>query len=83
MFVRNGITCKIISNFELSFSESRWLYFTIYRPPDAGKLSIYFEELSQTLSKTILKYQNINIMGDFNIDLKVRFQQTSRISRLV
>ena len=39
-------------------------------------LSISFEEISVSLSKVILKRQNIIIMRDFNIDLKIqgRFQ---------
>ena len=50
VFVRREIVCKNISAFELSFSESicseltisksRWLCFSIYRPPDPGNLSI-------------------------------------------
>ena len=64
--VRRGITCKRISDFKLSFSEcicseltiskSRWLCFSVYRPPDPGNLSIFFEKLSDLLSKAILKY---------------------------
>ena len=80
VFVRRGIIFNRISDFELSFSEcicseltiskSRWLCFGIYRTPDSGDLSIFFEELSESLSQAILKYQNIIIMGDFNSDLK-------------
>ena len=78
LFVRRGIICKRISDFELSvkffgmylseltISKSKWLCFSIYRPPDPGNLSIFFEELSESLSKAILKYQH------FNIDLKVK-----------
>ena len=79
-FVRREIICKRISDFELSFSEcicseltiskSRWLCFSIYRPPDPGNLSIFFEELSESLRKALLKYQSI-VMSDFNIDLKI------------
>ena len=81
MFVRRGIICKRISDFEQSFSECicseltiskrRWLCFSIYRLPDPGNLSIFFEELSEPLSRGILKYQII-IMGNFNIDLKIK-----------
>ena len=81
MFVRRGIICKRISDFELSFSEcicseltiskSRWLCFSIYRTSDPGNLQIFFEELPELLSKAIVKYQNIIIMGDFNMDLKI------------
>ena len=82
VFVRRGIICKRISGFELSFSEcicseltiskSRYLCFIIYRPPGPGNLPIFFEELLESLSKGILKYQSIIIMGDFNIDLKIK-----------
>ena len=79
---RRGIICRRISDFKLRFSEcicseltvskSRWLRFSIYRPPDTGNLSIFFEELSELLSKATLKYQKIIIMRDFNIDLKIK-----------
>ena len=82
VFVWKGTICKRISDFELSLlecicskltiSKSRWLCFSIYRPTDPGNLSIFFEELSESLSKAILKYQNIIIMGDFNMDLKIK-----------
>ena len=82
VFFRRGIICKRISYLELSFSEcicseltiskSKWLCFSVYGPPDPGNLSIFFEEQSESLSKAILKYQNIIIMGDFNIDLKIK-----------
>ena len=80
MFVRRGIICKRISDFELSFSEcseliiskSRWVCFSIYRPPDPVNFSIFFEELSESLSKVILKYQHVITMRDFNIDLKIK-----------
>ena len=35
-------------------------------------LSIFFEEISVSLNKAILKYQNIIIMGDFNITLEIK-----------
>ena len=73
VFVRRGIICKRISDFELSFSEcicseltiskKRWLCFSISRPPDPGNLLIFFEELSEPLSKTILKYQDYYYEG--------------------
>ena len=86
LFVRRGIICKRISDFELSvkffgmylskltISKSKWLCFSIYRPPDPGNFSIFFEELSESLSKAVLMYQNIIIiiMGDFNINLKIK-----------
>ena len=77
VFFRREVICKRISYLELSFSEcicseltiskSRWLYFSVYGPPDPGNLSIFFEEQSESLSKAILKYQNIIIMGDLRV----------------
>ena len=53
VFVRRGIICKRISDFEQSFSECicseltiskrRWLCFSRYRPPDPGNLSIFLK----------------------------------------
>ena len=39
-------------------------------PPVSGNLTIFFEELTKVLSKAILKYKNIILMCDFNIDFK-------------
>ena len=82
-FVRRGIICKRISDIQLSFlecicsertkSKSRWLCFTISRPPDPGNISIFFEEMSVPLSKVILKYINIIIMRDFNIQSVTKY----------
>ena len=44
--------------------------FSIYRPSESSNLSTFFEELTTSLSKEILKYENLLIMGDFNIDMK-------------
>ena len=84
MLVGRGIICKRISDFKLSFSKCiysehtilkfRWLCFSIYRPADFGNLSIFYEEISVSLSKAILKYQKIIIMGDFNIDLYIGYK---------
>ena len=81
-FFRRGIICKRISDFKLSFSEcicsertiskNKYLCFSISRPPGSSNLFIFFEEISVSLSKAILKYQNVIIMGDFNIDLKTK-----------
>ena len=49
-------------------TKSRRLCFSIYRPIDPGN----FEEISVSSNKAILKHQNIIIMGDLNIELKLR-----------
>ena len=55
---------------ELTFTNKKWICFSIYRPPESSNLSTFFEELTTSLSKAILKYENLLIMGDFNIDMK-------------
>ena len=47
-------------------------YFSIYRPPESSNLSMFFKELTISLSKGILKYENLLILGDFNIDVQNR-----------
>ena len=43
-----------------------------YALVSTGRLNLltFFEELTTSLSKAILKYENLLIMGDFNIDMK-------------
>ena len=43
-----------------------------YALVSTGRLNLltFFEELTTSLSKVILKYENLLIMGDFNIDMK-------------
>lgn len=70
-FARMGIICKRINDFEIGFLEyicselttwkSRWLCFSIHKPPDPGKLAIFFEEISLSLNKAILTYQILSL----------------------
>ena len=55
---------------EITISKKKWLYISIYRPPEANNLDSFFEELNTSLSKACCKYENFVIMGDFNIDVK-------------
>ena len=79
-FVRRGLICKKLRDYEskyseclcseLTFTNKKWICFSIYRPPKSSNLSTFFEELTKSLSKTILKYENLLIIGDFNIGMK-------------
>ena len=53
---------------EIIFSKKKWVIFSIYRPTNAGNLTDLFEEMTTSLTKAISKYENIIVMGDFNID---------------
>ena len=68
-FVKNGIICKAILDYtsdkiecicsEFTISKSKWICFSIYRPPVSSNLTTFFEELTKFLSKAVLKYDNI------------------------
>ena len=33
-------------------------------------MNIFFDEITTSLSKAAMKYENIILMGDFNVDIK-------------
>ena len=51
--------------------EKKWLCLGIYRPPTPENLVSFFEELTDSLSKGSKFYENLIILGDFNVDVKV------------
>ena len=78
-FVRKGFITKKIKEYETKVSETiaseftiskkKWFCLSVYRPPTSTNLDIFFEELTNSLSKAVNKYDNLIVMGDFNIDL--------------
>ena len=81
-FVRRGFICKRLPNFETKHSESicselliakkKWLIMSIYRPPTSENLNLFFDEMTTVLSKASENYENLIVMGDFNIDTNVK-----------
>ena len=79
-FAQRDLICKSLRDyeskyskclcFELTFTNKKWIFFIIYRQPESSNLSTFFEKLTTSLSKAILKYENLLIMGDFNIGMK-------------
>ena len=79
-FVKNGFISKRIKEYEAKQSESicseltianrKWICLNIYRPPNPNNMNTFFDEITACLSKAAVKYENIIIMGDFNIDIK-------------
>ena len=45
-------------------------------------MTICFEEITTTLSKALLKYENIILMGDFDIDAKCKDIGTDKLEEL-
>ena len=78
-FVRKGLIAKKIKEYETKVSETiaseftiskkKWFCLGVYRPPTSNNLDIIFEELTNFLSKAVNKYENLIVMGDFNINL--------------
>ena len=79
-FVRQGFICKRLKKYEpncsecicseLTISKKKWICFSIYRPPSTGNIKTFFEEMNEVVSKALCKYENLIVMGDFNIDIK-------------
>ena len=82
-FIRKGVIRKQLPDVrlhsfenivsELTFSKSTWFLLSFYRThrTENKRLNVvkFLQELSNVLNRAILKYDNIIIMGDINIDL--------------
>ena len=78
-FVRKGFITKKIEEYEtkvretiaseFTISKKKWFCLSVYRPPTSTNLDIFFEELKNSLSKAVNEYDNLIVMGDFNVDL--------------
>ena len=77
-YVRKGVVCNRITAYEtqnvesicseLTISKKRWMIFAVYRPPDSANLNSFFTELSTSANLALEKYDNIIVLGDFNVD---------------
>ena len=78
-FVTKGFITKKIKEYETKVSETiaseftiskkKWFCVSVYRPPILTNLDIFFDELTNSLSKAVYKHDNLIVMGDFNINL--------------
>ena len=75
-FVKKWFITKKIKEYEAKVSETLLLSLPyerksgfVYRPSTSTNLDIFFEELTNSLSKVVNKYDNLIVMSDFNIDL--------------
>ena len=78
-FVRKGFITKRLKDYEtqiceticseFTVSKKKWICFSVYRPPSYNNLIIFFEELTKSVCKSLNTYDNIIVMGDFNIDI--------------
>ena len=88
-YVRKGLICKRIAKYErkynecicseITFSKKKWAIFSIYRPPHVENLTDFLEEMTISLTKVTPNYENILVMGDFNIDIKCKGTDSSNL----
>ena len=90
-FVKKGLICKRLKIFEtvnsecicseLTISNKKWVYLSVYRPPSQKTLKLFFDELSSCLDKASETYENFIVMGGFNLILgpKVANMKSLRI----
>ena len=65
----SNITSEIISS-ELTIENKKWIVFSVYKLPKESNLITFFQDLTFLLNKHLSTYDNVVIMGDFNIDVK-------------
>ena len=78
-FVKKGIISKRLKDLETNLSETicteipiskkRWFCMSVYKPPSSSNMDTFFAESTTSLSKAVNKFDNLIIMGDFNIDI--------------
>ena len=79
-FVKKGIITKRLKDLETNLSETicteitcvisvQIVSLSVYRPPSSSNIDTFFAELTISLSKAVNKFDNLIIMGDFNIDI--------------
>ena len=67
---------------ELIIAKQKWIFFSIYRNPECSNLTTFFDEITTTMSKASLKYENIVLTGDFNTDTKCKNIGTDKLEEL-
>ena len=88
-YVRRGVICKRLKDFETTISESicselviskkKWFWMCIYLPPNYNNLSTFFDEITLSLNKAALKFENFIVMGDFNIDVNASGPEKNKL----
>ena len=78
-FVKEGVISKRLKNSEprkreyicsvITVSKKKWFCFSSYRPPSYDNLELFFDELASHLRKASESYENIVMMGDFNVNV--------------
>ena len=67
---RKDLECEHLESicFELALNKRKWGILAVYKPPNT-KNELFSTDLSKTLDKMFVKYNNILTIGDLNFDL--------------
>ena len=63
----------------MTIAKKKWLCLGIYQRPTPENLVSFYEELTNRLSKGSEFYENLIILGDFNIDVKVAVREFDKL----
>ena len=78
--INESIACRTLANesqlsnseiitLELNLRRRKWLLFGLYKPPSQNE-DVFLNSLSNALEKYLQKYENIILIGDFNMTPK-------------
>ena len=71
---------------EINIRLRKWLTVGLYKPPNQNN-SLFLENMSQNLSRYLNSYENITLLGDFNMSPEDRnlqhFKDTFRLEHLI
>ena len=54
---------------EINIRSRKWLIVGLYKPPSQNN-SLFLENMSKNLSRYLDSYENITLLGDFNMNLE-------------
>ena len=82
MFLREGLIARRPREFKGNTTETIWLELIIskkiwyiiffYRPPINNNKYIFSSELSNSLNRAVMKYDNFLVIGDLNTDTLIK-----------
>jgi len=86
IYIRDGILAKRLESLEkenieticleITISKRKWCVTFAYRPPQNSNKAEFFNELSISLNKITIQYENIMVIGDLNIDISDKSKDT-------
>ena len=67
---------------ELTISSKKWILVFAYRPANEANKQLFFNELTESLSKAVSNQKNILLMGDLNINTSTQINSNNTTNHL-